>query len=111
MTDRVRKNILEGIFRKTIKDISLHTIFPGPAHASDEIHQSLQANPQRFCARLAIAFSAEKSTEFGDQANDIIESGTTLRLRFLREEIGGLYFVGIEQEPRIPVGTASAHAH
>lgn len=87
---------MKPIATAKVKPISLHTTFPRRVHACDEIHQPLQSDPQCFCTRFAIAFSAEESAKFGDQANDIIESGATLRSRFLGEEIGGLYFVGVE---------------
>jgi hypothetical protein len=64
--------------------------------ASDEAAEAFKALPERFDARLTVAFAREKATEYGDAADDLAHGRRLLGWRFFGREPGRLPFVRIK---------------
>ena len=65
------------------------------------VHGALDANPDCFGARLAIALAPKKPTQRSNQANHLIERDWCLRAGLLREQVRPSYLVSVEEQRRV----------
>ena len=77
----------------------------------DAVHDALQPDPDRFDARLAVAFARQETAEHGHQSQDLVESWWVSRRLLLVEEIGGMPFILVEEQVGGQVRTRPAESH
>ena len=77
----------------------------------DKIPDARKAEPQRFDARLAVAFSCEETTEHGDSPDDLAQRGRCFRDGFLGQDVRAFPLLVSEESRRGKIRMRSAQAN